>query len=82
MLPEATQKEKILADAGEELGYGVSGYWSAWSLVGNKMWQGVGEIQRMWALAFPAHPLCCCAKDKIKLGGGGGQEISSHDEEK
>lgn len=52
MLPEGTQKEKILADAGEELGFdvsslatGVPGPW--WEMSPYEIWQGAGEIQRM-----------------------------------
>lgn len=71
MLLEGTQKEKILADAGVELRFGVSalgtgvaGPW--WAMSPYEMQQGLGEVQRMWILAFPAHPLCCCAKEKKK----------------
>lgn len=51
MLPEATPKEKILANATEELGFGVSalgtgvpGPW--WEMSPYKVWQGAQEIQR------------------------------------
>lgn len=53
MLLEGTQKEKILADAGEELGFGVSALGSGvpgpwWEMNPYEMWlwPGAGEIKK------------------------------------
>lgn len=63
-----------------------TGDWSAWSLVGNEPLQDVGKGQgrskecKFWPSLFILY--VAVQKKKEELGGGRGQEISGHDEEK
>lgn len=87
MLLEGTQKEKILADAGEELRFGVSALGTGvpgpqWEMNPYEMWaRGRGDPKNV-SSGLPCSSFMLLCKKKEELGGGRGQEISGHHEEK